>query len=216
MQLTGLVMAGMLIVLNCDREDAGSKAQETVVHSPAHNSTSLSSGGIPSPLASERRDAGFDSILPPNMREALYSLAPDFRPYRRDQFGPEFARADSASGPYGLSVVRAHLNADSVPDVALLGYGRSLSYFLAFLSQPDGTYLAMHVEPPTPLEAKDTARRGISLERIPRGRIDLYVETEFGRYVNLRSDGVILNIGSEGALIFFLKDGKFASVAYGD
>jgi hypothetical protein len=115
-----------------------------------------------------------------------------------------------------LSLVRARLNADSVPDVALLGRGQTVSYFVALLSNPDGSYQAVHVEPPIPLDAKDTIGRGISIERQAPGRIDLYVDTGLGRYLTLHSDGIVFNVGTEGALIFFLKDGKFESVGYGD
>lgn len=211
-RLAGL--AGIFALLNCGRER--STPADGAAQSATHNSTSIAIGGVPNPMSSNGRDAGFDSVIPPNMREALYSLAPDFRPYRRDQFAPEFARTDSASGPYGLSVVRARLNADTVPDVALLGSGRVLSYFIALLSTPEGAYQAMHVEPPRSLGPKDTAGRGIFIERQPRGRIDLYAQTELGRYLTLRSDGVILQIGREGAILYFLKDGKFVNVGYGD
>jgi hypothetical protein len=150
------------------------------------------------------------------MRAALYALAPDFRAYTRSQYDPHFAGDNKAGGDYGLSLVRARLNADSVTDVALLGRGQAVSYFVALLSRPDGSYEAVHVEPPVRLDVKDTIARGISIERQPAGRIDLYIDTGLGRYLTLHSDGIILNIGSEGALIFFLKNGQFVRVGYGD
>ncbi len=209
-------MAGLAVLLNCHREGGSSRTLDSAANSATHPVTNVVAGNGRSLNATDGRNARFDSVLPANAREALYALAPDFSPYRRDQFGPEFARMDSASGPYGLTVVRADLNADSVVDIALLGSGRVLSYFIALVSKPDGTYEAMHVEPPVPLTTKDTLGRGISIERQRRGRVDLYVQAVLGRYITLPSDGVVLDIGMEGGILFFLKGGKFVSVGIGD
>lgn len=212
--LAALVLAGMFALLNCDRQ--GSMPADGAAQGATHNSTSVAMGGVPNPMSSNGRAAGLDSVLSPAMRAALYALAPDFSPYTRNQYDPHFTGYNKEGGDYGLSLVRARLNADSVSDVALLGRGQAVSYFIALLSKPDGSYQAVHVERPIPLDVKDTIGRGISIERQAPGRIDLYIDTGLGRYLTLHSDGIILNIGSEGALIFFLKDGQFVRVGYGD
>src|SRR3954470_19683084 len=204
----------MFALLDCDCQ--ASMPAAGAAQSAAPGSTTAAVGGVPNPMSSNSRAAGLDSVLSPAMRDALYALAPDFSPYTRNQYDPHFTGYNKEGGQYGLSLVRARLNADSVPDVALLGRGQTVSYFVALLSNPDGSYQAVHVEPPTPLDAKDTIGRGISIERQAPGRIDLYVDTGLGRYLTLHSDGIVFNVGTEGALIFFLKDGKFESVGYGD
>src|SRR2546425_114086 len=117
-----LLVTGLFVLINCHREGGSSTALDSAANGAAHTATNVVAGNDRSLNATDGRNARFDSILPPNAREALYALAPDFSAYRRDQFAPEFARMDTASDLYGLTVVRAHLNRDSVVDFALLGY----------------------------------------------------------------------------------------------
>ncbi|HEX7048734.1 MAG TPA: hypothetical protein VF188_00880 [Longimicrobiales bacterium] len=177
--------------------------------------------GDPAPISQEpylaMSDSGPVLRLPAAMREALEAYAPEFRPWRLEEYEVEAAAHAGPPERLPLFGTIGDFNADGVRDVALQGHDAAQEYFVVLLS--DGAVfraVELYRQPYHP--DPDGPGRAAYLRRAPPGKVDVppMLESLEGPAPELVGDGIVEVFEGQASTLYYWKDGRFVRYITGD